>query len=145
MFSSLGEKKEGDDTNSEILNIMRWADDFYAGRKKDIEKAKSLTVLESYIPGLWSKKDNAVKRIQSIERSIKEDKERMRRGIEKTEPVDRVRETEAEKPKYIKKLHRQIIFPGRVLETEEEIDAYVDQIRKNLKMMIKDCDGIDIN
>lgn len=134
-----------DDTNSDILNIVRTTDDFYTGRKKDIEKATSLTVLESYIPGLWSKKDDAVKRIQSIEKSIEEAKEQTRKDFGKAELAGHVKEPEVKKPKHIKKLHRQIIFPGRTLETEEEIDAYVDQIRNNLKIMIKDCDGIDIN
>jgi hypothetical protein len=45
----------------------------------------------------------------------------------------------------IKAIHRQAMFPAKTLKTEEEIDAYVDKIRTNMKQLLKGCDGIKLN
>ena len=47
--------------------------------------------------------------------------------------------------KIIKAIHRQAIFPTKKLENEEEIDAYVEKMRSNLKELLKNCDGIQLN
>lgn len=131
-----------------VKDIIRRTDDFYTNKKLDIAKAESLTILESYIPGLWSKKDEAVKKIHAIEKSKEDEKRRIegKKREEKGEDLSAVIMPEtSKKPKHIKKLHRQIIFPAKVLESEDEVKKYANQIEKNLLMMLKDCDGIDIN
>ena len=45
----------------------------------------------------------------------------------------------------IKKIARQQMFPARVLKSDEEIDAYVESIRKQMKQYLKGSDGIEIN
>ena len=47
--------------------------------------------------------------------------------------------------KIIKKVARQQMFPARTLNTEEEIDAYVENIRKQMKQYLRGSDGIQIN
>ena len=47
--------------------------------------------------------------------------------------------------KMIKAYHRQAIFPTKILESDADIDAYVENVRSHLKQLIKDCDGIKIN
>ena len=143
----------GDKSDTEIMKIIRETDDFYTVKKQDIGEATSLTVLESYTTGLWSKKDEAAKSIQAIKKAKTEEKrrreeERKRKKEEQETQPDKVQETVdviSEKPKHIKKIYRQRIFPARVLESEEEIDAYLEQISKNLKTTIGNCDGIEIN
>jgi hypothetical protein len=49
------------------------------------------------------------------------------------------------KQEVIKAIHRQAIFPAKTLKSEEEIDAYVDKIRTNMKQLLKGCDGIKLN
>ncbi len=42
-------------------------------------------------------------------------------------------------------VHRQAIFPAKVLHTEEEIDAYIEKIRADMKQILKGCDGIKLS
>ena len=37
------------------------------------------------------------------------------------------------------------MFLAKQLETEEEIDAYVEKIRTNMKQLLKDYDGIKLS
>ena len=46
--------------------------------------------------------------------------------------------------KRIKSYNRQIVFPAKCLESEEDIDAYVEKIREQLKQLLKNCDGIQL-
>ena len=47
--------------------------------------------------------------------------------------------------KIIKKVARQQMFPARTLSTEAEIDAYVENIRKQMKQYLQGSDGIQIS
>ena len=54
---------------------------------------------------------------------------------------------EATKPyakKIIKAYNRQIVFPTKRLETEADVDAYVEMVRGQLKTLMKNCDGIEL-
>ena len=46
--------------------------------------------------------------------------------------------------KIIKPFNRQILFPAGQLESEKDVDEYVDKIRNQLKQLLKSCDGIKI-
>ena len=46
--------------------------------------------------------------------------------------------------KNIKPLYRQAIFPARLLETEDEVNAYVDQIKRQLLSHLRDSDAVEI-
>jgi hypothetical protein len=37
------------------------------------------------------------------------------------------------------------MFPKRTIETDEDIDEYVENIRKRMKTLLQDCDGIQID
>ena len=52
--------------------------------------------------------------------------------------------TETKQKKIIKSYNRQIVFPTKRIETEEQLDSYVEQIRSQLKMYMQGCDGIEI-
>jgi hypothetical protein len=54
------------------------------------------------------------------------------------------RETPPQPKKIIKAYQRGIVFPAKKLETEAEVDAYVEQMRKQLKTLLKGCDGIQL-
>ena len=54
--------------------------------------------------------------------------------------------TMKEPPKKVyKTIHRQVMFPAKTLTTEEEIDAYVERIRTNMKQLLHGCDGIKLS
>ena len=46
--------------------------------------------------------------------------------------------------KVIKAYNRQVIFPVKKIETEEELDKYVEEIREQLRTLMKNCDGIEL-
>ena len=46
--------------------------------------------------------------------------------------------------KIIKQYNRQIVFPAKRLESETDVDAYVEKIRDQLKQLLKNCDGIQL-
>ena len=58
-----------------------------------------------------------------------------------SKPAGRTEEKPQPK-KVIKILNRQIIFPAKTLESEADIDQYVENIRESLKMYLKNSDGI---
>lgn len=47
--------------------------------------------------------------------------------------------------KVIKNVYRQAAFPSKTLESQEDIDAYVERMRAYLTAMMKDCDGIKLS
>lgn len=47
--------------------------------------------------------------------------------------------------KVIKSLNRQVVFPARRLESEADVDEYVEKMRIQLKQLMKNCDGIQLN
>ncbi len=46
--------------------------------------------------------------------------------------------------KVIKALNRQVVFPAKCLESEEDIDSYVEKMRTQLKQLMQNCDGIQL-
>ena len=59
-------------------------------------------------------------------------------------PVSGGDEVEPPKKVVIKKIARQQMFPAKVLKSDEEIDAYVENIRKQMKQYLQGSDGIQI-
>ena len=49
------------------------------------------------------------------------------------------------KKEIIKKIARQQMFPAKVLKTDDDIDTYVENIRKQMKQYLQGSDGIQIN
>ena len=91
------------------------------------------------MPPIWQYKDDTVSRIEAI---VNPPAKPTSFGPSSsgggTAPV-------APKKEVIKAIHRQAMFPAKTLKTEEEIDAYVEKIRTNMKQLLKGCDGIKLN
>ena len=60
-------------------------------------------------------------------------------------PEDANEENPPVKKEIIKKIARQQMFPAKVLKSDEDIDAYVENIRKQMKQYLQGSDGIQIN
>ena len=45
----------------------------------------------------------------------------------------------------IKAYNRQVVFQAKTLESETDVDEYVEKIRAQLKALLKNCDGIKLN
>ena len=85
------------------------------------------------IPSMWQYKDTAC---EAIEGALKPAPERPATPTNTTTPAPK---------KLYKAIHRQAVFPTKTLESEEDIDAYVEKMRDTLKQLLKNCDGIKLN
>ena len=118
--------------NDKTKTISDKADNFYAQKKEQIASEKSLALLDGLSVPMWSYKDQAT---LSIEASMKTQEPEKKEKVDESVPPKKV---------IIKKVARQQMFPARVLNTEEDIDAYVENIRKQMKQYLQGSDGIQI-
>ena len=119
--------------SSKVKDLLVRADAYYDGKKKEIEEKQIIALLDAMIPAMWQYKDTTC---EAIEGALKPEPER---------PVTPVATDKPAPKKLYKAIHRQAVFPTKTLETEEEIDAYVEKMRDTLKQLLKNCDGIKLN
>ena len=126
--------------NSPARNISNTADNYFTQKKQQIASYQTLALLDGLVPPIWQYKDDTVSRIETIVNPpVKPHPPVTPPGGEgNTPPVPSKKEV-------IKAIHRQAMFPAKTLKSEEEIDAYVEKIRTNMKQLLKGCDGIKLN
>jgi hypothetical protein len=113
-----------------IKSAIQKADEYYGQRKQKIAETTSLALLDGMMPPMWTYKDDTLRHIESMARPV---------------PPKPVTPNDLPKPrKIIKPIYRQSIFPAKRLETEEDIIAYVEQMRKQLVAYLKGSDGIEL-
>ena len=116
-----------------VRPIILKADDFFSQKKQRIAETTSLALLDGMMPPMWTYKDDTLHHLEAVTRP------------EPSKPVTPPKPNEPPKPKkMIKSIYRQSIFPAKRLESESDIDAYVEQIRKQLLAYMKGSDGIDL-
>lgn len=113
-----------------VKDVSNKADEFYTQRKADINSCQSLALLDGMVQRILKYKDETVSRIEAMTRPVVE-----------TPPTIK---KEPEKKKVYKPVHRQILFPAKKLESQEDIDAYVARVKEQLETLMKGCDGIEI-
>jgi hypothetical protein len=106
------------------------SDGEFAARKKQAAEATSLTVLDALIQRLYAYKDSVCKRIEVM--------------IRPTVFAGGQSGAAVKTPKIVQ-VRRYEVFPVKRLETPEDVDAYLDGLRKKLLEILKDNDGIQIN
>lgn len=130
----LAEIHTASDGGGECKNIIASADNYFTQMKEDIASKKSLALLDALVTQMWSYKDDTVARIENAK---------------KPKPVDPVTPpVDKDKPqpkKHIKNVYRQAIFKADTLESQSDIDEYVERMRTYLTVLLKDCDGIKLN
>ena len=116
------------------MELVKKGDTFFDQQKGRIRELQSLALLDGLVPQIWSYKDDLCDRIEAAKKP--------KIVAEKNVTY------ETEKPtakKVIKTVYRQAAFPAKTLESQEDIDAYVERMRSYLIAMMKDCDGIKLN
>lgn len=110
------------------IEEVRKADDRFSEYKQKVADATSLTVLDAMITQLQNYKDQVCKWIESI--------------LHETPPLPG-----EEKPKKQKivQVRRYDVFPVKRLTTKEDVDVYLETIRKKLYDTLESNDGIQIN
>jgi hypothetical protein len=113
---------------SRATGEVRKADDRFTEYKQKVAGAESLTVLDAMITQLLNYKDQVCRRIEII----MDDSPLL--------PGD-----EERKPQEIAHMRRYDVFPVKRLTSREDVDVYLDGIRKKLYDILETCDGIQIN
>jgi vacuolar-type H+-ATPase subunit D/Vma8 len=115
---------------SDSKNIISASDNYYGQMKEKISTTKKLVVLDGFKVQLWTYKDDTLERIAVAKK-----------------PAPPVTSPDEKKPlvqkKVIKDVYRQQ-FPSKTLETQADVDAYVERMRAYLTSLLKDCDGIKL-
>ena len=118
--------------------ISERADKFFDQQKTRVAELESLQLLDGLVPQMWGYKDDTVNKIDSIvhPKTPVAPTVKPNEGGAVTPPVAK---------KVIKNVYRQAAFPSKTLESQEDIDAYVERMRAYLTAMMKDCDGIKLS
>ena len=125
--------------NSAARNISNTADNYFTQKQQQIACYQTLALLDGLVPPIWQYKDDTVSRIDAIVNPpVKPTSFGSSSSGGETTPV-------ATKREVIKAIHRQAMFPAKTLKSDEEIDAYVEKVRTNMKQLLKGCDGIKLN
>ena len=125
----------GGDVNCKM--IIQKSDTFFTQCKQRIAELQSLALLDGMVPQMWSYKDDSVDRLETMKQPSKP-----------VDPKPHINPATPPKPapkKHIKTVYRQAAFPSKVLESQADVDAYVERMRAYLNAMLKDCDGIKLN
>ena len=111
------------------------ASDTYFEQKKDLIASYSTLALLDGLTLLMSQhKDDTVSRIEAV----------LNPPVTPAAPPTG-QGSQPPKKEIIKSIHRQVLFPAMTLRTEDAVDNYVEKIRVNMKLLLKDCDGIKLN
>ena len=121
--------------DSDCRNVSKIADKYYQDKKERISELSSLALLDGLVPPMLQYQNQTCERMEKMKQPIKP------ATPQNEEPVTH---SPSAPKKIIKSYQRQIIFPTKRLETEEQIDNYVEQIRSQLKKLIENCDGIEL-
>ena len=123
--------------SSKVSTLIERSDNHYAQCKKKIAELKSLALLDGMLQPMYRYKDDIVNNIESI----------LAPPVPKpkTQPVQTEKKAIQEKEKVVHTYNRQVVFQAKTLQTEADIDDYVEKIRSQLKQLLKNCDEIKLN
>jgi hypothetical protein len=97
--------------------------------KSQIATTRTIVLLDGMTTQMWNYKDDTVAAIESAKK-----------------PKKPVKPVQPDQPKkHIKNCYRQAIFKQATLESEDDVNDYVERMRSYLNALLKDCDGIKLN
>ena len=71
--------------------------------------------------------------------------EKVELTVTKADPAVRGNTSQTAKKKVVRAYNRQVVFQAKTLQTDADIDDYVEKIRSQLKQLLKNCDEIKLN
>lgn len=119
--------------------IPKEADKFYEEQKTKVKELRSILSINGLISNIWSYKDKAIQRMAEKKKPSKPSKP--------SKPAKNHEDSEVKPPstkKSINNVYRQMLFASTTLESQEDIDAYVENIRKRLTSYMEGFDGIEL-
>ena len=127
-------------------DVLNQADHYYKQKKRDIDSLSTVTLLDGLTAQLVKVKDEALERIERISRPVQPQptppKPAPGGGSAPTPPTPKPAPPVPQKT--YRTVNRAVFFPTRKLETEADVDAYVDALRASLKKCLAEVDGVYI-
>lgn len=128
----MGEIHQAGNGDSRVKTIIERSDIYYTQQKEKIAETMSLALMEGYPIPMWNYRDDTVSKIEG--------------ALETSQPVKQAKpvNTNTTAKKTYKPIFRQSLLKAARLESEDEIDVYVDKLRAQLKTLLKGSDGIEL-
>ncbi len=104
-----------------VMKIVKEADDYYSAKKQSIMHSTTLTDVDAASPVIWNQRNDYIKRIQKQIEIEEEEKRRTRE--EEGKPVIKIETV------YVNK---ERLCPDITLKTASDVNAYVEDIRREL-------------
>jgi len=122
--------------DSRVNNLITASDNYFAQQKEKIADCKSLALLDALFIPMCNYKDDTVERIETALKPVES---------KPVTPATPGTDPKLAAKKIIKAYNRQVVFQAKTLESDADIDAYVEKVRSQLKQLLKNCDGIKLN
>jgi len=120
--------------DSKASHLIEKSDKYFRQCKEKIAELKSLALLDAMFLPMCQYKDDTVGNIESV----------LAPPTPKP-PVQPGKEAATAKKKVVRAYNRQVVFQAKTLQTDADIDDYVEKIRSQLKQLLKNCDEIKLN
>ena len=123
--------------DSKVSHLIEKSDRYFSQCKEKIAELKSLALLDAMFLPMCQYKDDTVSNIESVLAPPAP-----KPPVQPTQPG---KETVPVKKKVVRAYNRQVVFQAKTLQTDADIDDYVEKIRSQLKQLLKNCDEIKLN
>ena len=123
--------------DSKVSHLIEKSDRYFSQCKEKIAELKSLALLDAMFLPMCQYKDDTVGNIESVLVPPTP-----KPPVQPTQPG---KEAAPAKKKVVRAYNRQVVFQAKTLQTDADIDDYVEKIRSQLKQLLKNCDEIKLN
>ena len=123
--------------DSKASHLIEKSDRYFSKCKEKIAELKSLALLDAMFLPMCQYKDDTVSNIESVLAPPAPKPQ-----VQPTQPG---KEATPAKKKVVRAYNRQVVFQAKTLQTDADIDDYVEKIRSQLKQLLKNCDEIKLN
>ena len=122
--------------DSKASHLIEKSDRYFSQCKEKIAELKSLALLDAMFLPMCKYKDDTVSNIEAVLTPPAPKPQ--------VQPTQQGKEQTSVKKKIVRTYNRQVVFQAKTLQTEADIDDYVEKIRSQLKQLLKNCDEIKL-
>ena len=123
--------------DSKASHLIEKSDKYFSQCKEKIAELKSLALLDAMFLPMCQYKDDTVSNIEYVLAPPAPKPQ--------VQPTQLGKEAVPAKKKVVRAYNRQVVFQAKTLQTDADIDDYVEKIRSQLKQLLKNCDEIKLN
>ena len=125
------------DGDSKASRLIEKSDRYFSQCREKIAELRSLALLDAMFLPMCQYKDDIVSNIETVLTPPAPKPQ--------VQPPQPGKEQAPAKKKVVRVYNRQVVFQARTLQTDADIDDYVEKIRSQLKQLLKNCDEIKLN